>query len=238
MYFIEFFCYYLSVSYFRNYFRSLVCPPTFAPVVQWIELWTSKPLMGVRFPPGAKAEGKNNERFGTFMLKKNKTKKGFTLIELLVVIAIIGVLAAIVSVSVTAAREKAKEVKTQEDLNRFLLAMELLHHDTGYYPNLITENPCVQEFVDNEIYLNDCAAGISCNDGSFVGWDGPYIATIPKDSWGNDYLFDSDYTCYEAINGCEGISSGTEVRALVSYGPDGIGLNVYNDDDIILVMCK
>lgn len=28
-----------------------------APVVQWIELRTSKPLMGVRFPPGAQMYG-------------------------------------------------------------------------------------------------------------------------------------------------------------------------------------
>ena len=38
---------------------------TYAPVVQWIELWTSKPLIEVRFLSGAKAMAKET----TFVLR-------------------------------------------------------------------------------------------------------------------------------------------------------------------------
>ena len=60
--------------------------------------------------------------------------RGFTLIELLVVISIIGLLASIILVSVSSARQKARDAKRVGDLNQTAKALENFYNDAAAYP--------------------------------------------------------------------------------------------------------
>jgi prepilin-type N-terminal cleavage/methylation domain-containing protein len=177
-------------------------------------------------------------------MKKISSRAGFTLIELLVAIAIIGILAAFIIVNVGSARQKAKIAQAQLESRNLYDAIILLENDTEEWPghqppNIVcTERPggCPE---DNELCddgcpfkLSDGFGGLTQNDSSnpYYNWAGPYIPQIPLDPWGNEYFFDTDYT----IN--KGTPDEKEAVVLGSYGPNGVGWNQYDEDDVIYII--
>ncbi len=168
---------------------------------------------------------------------RTSARDGFTLVELLVVIAIIGVLSTLSVVAFTSARAKAKEAAAKAEVKQMATAIQLLSADTGKWPN-----GCPVEAVSNpEVYLNAAQAGIQSaptpsDQGNgcvwtaddITRWAGPY-ATSFGDPWGHNYYFDPDYVPYQ---NCASQTTGAQAPAVVSFGPNGVGPNAYDCDDI------
>jgi general secretion pathway protein G len=158
------------------------------------------------------------------MAIRSKNSAGFSLIELLVGIAIIGILSAIAIPAYMAYREKAKIAQAYAELKDIQLAIGLLAIDTNRWPG---PNP-VGVTANLEAWdLNALNAGLFvANPVDFPNWRGPYIKSgVPQDPWGSDYFFDPDYN----ING-------TNFVVVGSFGPNRVGRNVYDSDDVVLVL--
>lgn len=156
---------------------------------------------------------------------------GFTLLEIMVSIGIFAVMTGAVVVRFNQANRRARIAKARADIEQLKTAVEILYQDTGQHPAHLSLSPCVQ---DPEVYLNLCSAGLLCTDGAFPTWAGPYMTNIPPDPWNRQYRFDPDYTC-NGQPGCEGIPNGTVLRALHSFGQDGVQ---YTVDDVAAVLCR
>ena len=148
---------------------------------------------------------------------------GFTLLELIVNIAIIGILAAIAIPAYNAFRDKAKTAQARSDLRTIQLAIEQLAIDTEKWPG---PNKVGTKGANKGLWdLNTDAAGLVSTNGEFPKWKGPYLQSVPKDPWEVDYFLDPDYW----ING-------KKYAVLGSFGPNKVGQNQFDSDDVILIL--
>jgi general secretion pathway protein G len=128
---------------------------------------------------------------------QRQEEKGFTLLEILIVITILGILASVIAVRVMDRPGEARATKAKLEIQTLENALKLFKLDNAFYPSTdqglgaLVEAPTLGRIPRN--------------------WrEGGYIekGVVPKDPWGNDYLY---------------LSPGVHNRDLDlwSYGADG-----------------
>ncbi|MCF7848663.1 MAG: type II secretion system protein GspG [Kiritimatiellales bacterium] len=147
-------------------------------------------------------------------------KKAFTLVEMMITISVMSILMAMAVFVVKDITRRVYVKQAKTELEMIATAISQLAWDTGQWPNrTVRNNAGSAEAWD----LTPSYTGLLGNNGSFTGWDGPYIDKIPADPWGNPYFFDPDYTIDHAVRIVVG-----------SFGPNGSGRNRYDADDIVI----
>jgi len=136
--------------------------------------------------------------------------KGFSLIEIMLVVIIIGILAAMAVPRLVGRSKEARMTAAKTEINSNIgVALDLYELDNGQYPS--TEQGI-------EALLKKPSSSPTP-----VNWNGPYLKKMPKDPWGNKYI----YRCPGDHN--------IEDYDLFSAGPDGLegggdDINNWQDD--------
>ena len=105
-----------------------------------------------------------------------KLKKAFTLLELLIVIVIIGLLVSLVSINVLPTLNQAYLEKAKADISRLEQALVMFKINEGTYPS---QSQGLDSLKSNPGDLKK----------PFLYPTGGYINKLPKDPWGNDYVY-------------------------------------------------
>jgi type II secretory pathway pseudopilin PulG len=152
---------------------------------------------------------------------------GWTLVEIILVMSLVALVATLATVSITRAIQKARKKQAEAYLQILAAAVQQMAWDTGYWPGHTMDRSHSNSDINQEIEdLTTSNAGLLSTDGQFPNWKGPYLDDIPLDPWGTRYFFDPDYT-----------TAKSGVRIVVgSYGPNKVGLNLYDKDDIYVIL--
>lgn len=126
------------------------------------------------------------------MLKQGRREAGFSLIELMVVLVIIAVITGLVAQNFIGRDDEARVQAVRADFNSIENALQMYRLDNGHFPS-------------NEQGLEALMSEPSGSP-SPRSWRGPYLRSVPRDPWGNDY----DY-----------VNHGSNRVEIISYGANG-----------------
>lgn len=131
------------------------------------------------------------------MKVRKPLSRGFTLMELLIVMAILAMLAALVGPALFGNLGRGQRSAAAQQMQALATALDSYRLDVGRYPRSLE--------------------GLTENDTGRDVWAGPYLrGDLPKDPWGNDYVYALAADDFE----------------LLSYGADGASGGEGDDADI------
>ena len=109
---------------------------------------------------------------------QRNAQSGFTLIEIMVVVVIIGILAALIAPNIIGRDDQARVAAARSDLQAIRQALDLYKMDNFRYPD------------------TDAGLGALVNEPEGAkNWpQGGYLHNMPKDPWGNAYVYVSPGT--------------------------------------------
>jgi general secretion pathway protein G len=144
------------------------------------------------------------------MIRHNSGRRrqaGFTLIEIMVVVVILAILGTFAVTNIIDNPDKARVTKAQHDIRTLESALEMYKLDNYNYPS--TEQ--------------GLAALVQRPTGSLEprNWKaGGYMKKLPKDPWGNDYIYmgpqDTGGRVQIISLGADGQTGGTDLNADIS----------------------
>jgi general secretion pathway protein G len=139
-------------------------------------------------------------------MRRLQQRQGFTLIELMVVIVILAALISIVAPKFFGQKEEALRTQAKVQIRNFQQALQLFYVDNGFYPSTeqglkaLVEKPTIGRIPKK--------------------WrEGGYMEKVPKDPWGNPYVYISPGIHHKDYD-------------IISYGADGVEGGEGNDADI------
>ncbi|GAB2887251.1 type II secretion system major pseudopilin GspG [Uliginosibacterium flavum] len=109
-------------------------------------------------------------------MKMQRRNTGFTLIEILVVVSILAILGALIVPKIMDRPSEARIVAAKQDIGAIVSALKLYKLDNSRYPS---QSQGLQALITKP-----------SGDQLPANWkSGGYLERLPKDPWGNDYLY-------------------------------------------------